>query len=341
MRRYVIFLACAAVSAMGAPTGWMLNPIGDARTARLMGDIPRTDLREKGLVTVKLPTGQWNELTFTFWLRHFSTNATIKVGNYYQTIHLNYCPEPMRKGLPDELDGAGGWGDPDGVDVDGSLAIPYTFTPHWSYTNRVHATPDGKAVYGAYTINAVVTNEMGLSLGGEEHLLVPGTNVFNSYGGPSPYVTLTGSGNVQVGMSKLYWHEYFSRINGVNDESDGMKLTASSIVTNEMVFVSCRLTLNSTEHYTHDGMIHWEGNDVQGLYVTNSLPMNPSCRAFDSRGDYRVGLIGLGSAPDMTQIDLFDFRIHTWWLTDDDLQRTFQNGKQELIRRGIPKHKGY
>mgnify|MGYP000856270736 CR=1 FL=1 len=43
----------------------------------------------------------------------------------------------------------------------------------------------------------------------------------------------------------------------------------------------------------------------------------------------------------MNEIDLFDFRVHTWWLDDSELMRTMQNGKQELLRRGIPKNKEF
>ena len=87
-------------------------------------------------------------------------------------------------------------------------------------------------------------------------------------------------------------------------------------------------------------MTHWDGNDVQGQTFTNSFPQNPSCRALSSRGDYKVGLVGLWNH-DSLLIDLFDFRVHTWWMTEEELSQTRQNGKQELIRRGIPKNKEF
>ncbi len=74
--------------------------------------------------------------------------------------------------------------------------------------------------------------------------------------------------------------------------------------------------------------------------VTNSLPLNPACRSLSSRGDYKVGLIGLGQDARLL-VDIFDFRVHTWWLDDSELMRTMQNGKQELLRRGIPKNKEF
>lgn len=333
----VILLVLPAVS---SPARWHVSPLGDARKAWVMNDIPIDALFAAGQVAVKIPEGKWNELSFSFWVRHFSTNALVDPGKYYRTIVLRYCPEPLQRNLPDELAGAGGWGTAEGVDVSGSLVLPYTFSPHWTYTNRVMNVPKKEAQYGVYTVNAICDAPMGLSLGGREHVLKAGTNEVNSYGGPSPYVTITGNGVVKLGMSKLYWHEYFMRINGVAEE-DVMFLTASSIVTNEMVFVSCRMRLNDTEHITRDGLIHWDGNDVQGRLDTHSLPANPSVRAFDSRGDYTVGLIGLGSPHEELLTDFFDFRVHAWWLTDEQLLQVQRNGKVEMIRRGIPKHKGY
>lgn len=334
---------CAAAS-FGTAMPWIVHPIGDARKAWVKYDIPRNALWNGGKVGFELPPGEWNDITATFWVRNFSTNSAISTVKVYQTIGLTYCPEAIQRNLPDALDGAGGWGVPGGVAVSGSLAIPLAMEPHWSYTNRVWTdTIRHNDIYqhGVYTVNAIVTNTMGLSVGGVEHTLTPGTNVFNTLGGPSPYVTLTGSGNVQVGVSRLYWHEYFDRINGVAEsETEASTFTRESIVTNEMVFVSCRIHLADDGHWTRDDMVHWDGNDVQGKLVTNSLPLNPACRALSSKGDYKVGLIGLGS-DDRLLVDIFDFRVHTWWLDDSELMRTMQNGKQELLRRGIPKNKEF
>lgn len=339
----VTFAMLCAAASFGAAVPWIVHPIGDARKAWVKYDIPRNALWNGGKVSFELPTGNWNDVTATFWIRNFSTNAAISTVKVYQTIGLTYCPEPLQRNLPDALGGAGGWGVPGGTNVSGSLAIPLAMEPHWTYTNRVTDTirDDDVHRWGVYSVNAIVDAQMGLSIGGVEHALSVGTNAFNSYGGPSPYVTLTGSGNVQVGVSRLHWHEYFDRINGVAEvEGEASTFTGSSIVTNEMVFVSCRLHLDDSGHWTRDDMVHWDGNDVQGKLVTNSLPLNPSCRALSSKGDYKVGLIGLGH-DDRLLMDIFDFRVHTWWLDDSELMRTMQNGKQELLRRGIPKNKEF
>lgn len=336
-------MLCAAASCLGAPTQWLVSPLGDARKAWVKYDIPRNALWNGGKVSFEIPAGNWNDVTATFWIRNFSTNAAVSTLNVYQTIGLTYCPEPLQRNLPDALDGAGGWGVPGGVAVSGSLAIPLAMEPHWSYTNRVQNTvpSNDKNRFGVYSVNAIVDAPMGLSIGGVEHVLTPGTNSFNSYGGPSPYVTITGSGNVQVGVSRMYWHEYFDRINGVAESiEEASTFTRESIVTNEMVFVSCRIHLDESGHWTRDDMVHWDGNDVQGKTVTNSLPLNPACRSLSSRGDYKVGLVGLGS-DDRLLVDVFDFRVHSWWLSDSELAQTRLNGKQELIRRGIPKNKEY
>lgn len=337
MKLTLILLTCC-VSVFAASTVWQVSPLGDARKAVVRYDVPQKDL-SAGAFTFEIPKGEWNDITATYWIRNRSTNSLTIPQNYYQTIQLNYCPEPIQRALPDELAEAGGWGVAGGVDVVGSLVIPYTFAPHWSYTNRVVDVPRDGNQYGAYTINAVVDAPMGLSLGGVEHTLAAGTNVFNSYGGPSSYVTITGNGKVQIGMSKLYWHQYFHRINGVADTENNL-LTKDSIVTNEIVFVTCRIHLDATSHWTHDSLIHYDGNDVQGHVVTNSMPLNPACRALSSKGDYKTGVMGLGSDPEF-QVDIFDFRVHTWLLTDEEIQRTFRNGKEEILRRGIPKNKGY
>ena len=140
----------------------------------------------------------------------------------------------------------------------------------------------------------------------------------------------------------MYWHQYFDRINGVATEEGGhLALTAASIVTNEIVMVSCRMHLDGTSHYTRDDMLHFDGGLPQGRTDTNALPANPSCRAFDSRGDYAVGLIGLGDAPDHLSVEIFDFRVHPWWLSDEEVQRTYRNGKEEIQRRGWPVNKGW
>ena len=332
-------VATIAVYATAVSTRWLVSPLGDARKAWVKSDIPRSALWNGGKVSFEIPEGEWNDITATFWIRNFSTNAAISTEIVWQTIGLTYCPETLNRGMPDELNGLGGWG-VGGVNVNGSLVIPMTMEPHWTYTNRVMASPTTSDAnrFGAYSINAIVTNEIGLSIGGVEHVLMAGTNSFNSYGGASPFVTITGSGNVQIGISRMYWHEYFDRINGVASEENEMMLAQSSTVTNEMVFVSCRIHLDDAGHWTQDSMTHWDGNDVQGKTVTNSLPANPSCRALSSRGDYKVGLIGLGS-DDRLLVDVFDFRVHSWWLSETELSQTRLNGKQEMIRRGTPKNK--
>ena len=338
MMRLILTFSLLAGVAQAIPQQWHVNPIGDARKAMHIGDITRDRLAGGGLLEVEIPQGKWEDLTFTYWMRHGWGSSSIDPEKYYQTVHLVYCPEPIQRNLPDALEGAGGWGVEGGVEVEGALIIPYEYALHWTYTNRVFGDIRDPYTHGVYSVNAICSAPMGLSLGGVEHTLQEGTNSFNSYGGWEDHVTITGSGNVQLGISQMYWHEYFSRINGVADPDNEMFLSKESIITNEMVFVSCRMKLNDVEHKTHDSMIHWEGNDVQGKTVTNSLPKNPDCRAFDSRGHYRVGLIGLGAQPEKTTVDLFDFRIHPWWLTDEDLQRTFRNGKEEMARRGIAKH---
>lgn len=340
MKISILVICLFAVVCMAVPTRWIASPLGDARKAWAKFDIPRSALWNGGKVSFEIPVGEWNDITTTFWIRNFSTNAAVSARTVYQTIGLTYCPEAQRRSLPDALDGAGGWG-VGGTNVTGSLVIPFVMEPHWTYTNRVVASPTASDEnrFGVYSVNAIVTNEMGLSIGGVERVLTPGTNSFNSYGGPSPYVTITGSGNVQIGISRTYWHEYFDRINGVSEsEGEASVFTGSSIVTNEMVFVSCRIHLDESGHWTQDSMTHWDGNDVQGETITNSLPLNPSCRALSSRGDYKVGLIGLGS-DDRLLVDVFDFRVHSWWLSEAELSQTRLNGKEELIRRGIPKNK--
>lgn len=336
----VVLLVVAAT--VGALPFWpSFNPIGDARKAREVLTVPQADL-SGGNFSFEIPEGEWNDLSITFWLRNSSTNALSLPQSYYQTTQLFYCPEPLQKALPDELDGDGGWGVAGGVDVVGSLVIPYDFTPHWSYTNVLISTAphtSDESLYGAYTINAIVDTPMGVSLGGMEHVLSVGTNVFNSVGGPSDFVTITGQGNVQIGMSKLYWHEHFSRINGVED--DNMMLERYSLVTNEIVFVSYTLHLDAESHWTRGMLLHYDGNDTLGQTVTNTLPLNPDCRAFSSRGSYGAGLMGLGPPDKNLQVDIWDFRVHTWELTPEQQQQTFRNGKEELIRRGIPKRKGY
>ena len=347
MKILTLLLVSFALTSQAIPSGnWWVNNIGDARVANHYDGLMPVDLRSGGMVNYPIPEGKWHDITLTFWIRLYCpTNTDFTASRYYRTPRLEYCPEAIQRNMPDALEGLGGWG-VGGVNVAGSLVIPLEMTPDASYTNvsETIRTNDPNR-YGAYTVNAIVTNEMGLSIGGVEHVLTSGTNSFNSYGGPSPFVTITGSGNVQVGISRMYWHQYFTRINGVIDHDEEGKeiafLTTRSIVTNELVMVSCRMHLDETSHYMRDDMLHIEDGYPSGRMDTNSLPANPSCRAFDSRGDYAVGLIGLGTPGDHLATEIFDFRVHSWWLTDEDIQRTFYNGKEEMLRRGWSTNKGW
>lgn len=339
----LVALALALV-AVAAPMSWYVSPLGDARKAALQEGIRTEFLWCGNKASFSLPQGKWNDVTVTFWTRLSATNE-FDVINALQTVGLTYSPEAIQRNLPDELAGGAGWGVDGGTNVSGSLSLPYTFTPHPSYSNLFANVAGTVGEFGCYTINAVVTNAIGISLGGIEHTLTPGTNIFNSYAGPSPYFTITGSGNVKIGMSKMRWHQYFDRINGVieKDEygNDTAYFTRNSMISNELVFVSCRMHLDSSSHYTRDDMFHYLGNYPLGKTITNALPDNPSCRAFDSRGDYKVGYAGIGrlAAYESIRVDFFDGRVHTRWLSDEELQRTYRNGKEEIERRLIPRFK--
>ena len=68
---------------------------------------------------MEIPKGKWEDLTFTYWMRHGWGTSSVDPAQYYQTVHLVYCPEPIQRNLPDALEGAGGWGVEGGVEVDG------------------------------------------------------------------------------------------------------------------------------------------------------------------------------------------------------------------------------
>lgn len=324
----ITILLLASVTAFAA---WRVSPLGDARKGGLQVDVPSESI-PGGMVDVILPTGKWNDVTVTAWMR-LTSGTPQPMEAYMRTSALFYTAGATQKKAADLLNGSGGWGGA-ALSVVGSHVIPFAFTGE----TNVHISAGYPR--GVYFVNAECSTDMGLSLGGKEFALATGTNSFNAEPGPSDNIAITGSGNIRLGIAKAKFSQFYMRINGVTEHSGGIvKFSRESTMTNELVFLSFRMHLDDTLHYTRDDLIHYDGNDFQGITITNSLPDDGRVRAFDSDGMYRVGHFGL-AYDSQVKTDIFDTRIFTRWLTDSELQQIYRNGKEEVLRRGIPKHRG-
>lgn len=321
---FVLLLpGCVLCADLGLQVGSVLHD------ARFGCDVRAIDYYagQPGMVDVGIPSGEWKDLTFTLWVRLTSTNASDNLFFNLITTGMCYCPEPVRRSAPDLLTGACGY--PVGTNLSSAASFDLVFSHEGGYC------PSNVFDRGCYTVSGWASNAVTVILGGNEMTLGPGCFNRNAEPGPSDGVVVDGTGLCSVAVSRLHAHQVFSFIDGVRDDQSGL-FTAGSVVTNELVFVSFRLSFltESLYHRTDLWRVDFSNTVVQEFF--EDLPDDPAVRAFSSQGFYRIGLSGM-SPTQKNRFDVFDVRCYSRFLSDSELLRVYDNGLLEIGRRGIPR----
>ena len=312
----VLAIPSAAVTRMG-----LVRMPSVFRDARLGVELTATNqLRIQ--FGVEVPPGRHQALTVTAWLRLKPEVA----GNHMWTTYAFWCPSAIDRSNPDLLNGAGGFG-AGGTNLTaagGSVTVadfPFaTYADHPDVTNRYPR--------GVYTIAGTSAQQITVTVGGTDVTVGPGAFNCNAVPGPSDSVVITGAGVAEVGVCKTPCYRFFSAIDGVQDDQ---MLSKASIVTNEIAMCTWRFRCE-------EGLQIYKSN-LGRIGAFNDLSItqtNGACGGYDWKGHYEVGLMGLGEPIYPMTFDLYDARVFTWWLTDDELDRVHLNGVEEIGRRGIP-----
>lgn len=316
----------SAVCAHAAQPLWF-NHLGDARNA--FGTYRFnyvTNCAFPGTIDVKLPEGEYNSVTFTMWARFMTTNDSQMLR---RATMAHWIPE-IRRTAPDITEGAFGY--PGGTNLDAAVSIPYTFTRHEG------EYPDAVFPRGCYTIAGWCSNTITVTMGGKEITFPPGEFNKNAEPGEADDIIVSGGGLASVGISKMYPHEMFSVHGGVFDDGE-MLFNSESVVTNELIFLAYRILLNQTSHVYRADLYHFDWDDQPGITNELKMPDDTTVRILSSKGLYRFGFTGHGSLDEEWELEIFDPRLHTRWIRDDELERIYQNGMEEIERRGVPRWK--
>jgi hypothetical protein len=188
---------------------------------------------------------------------------------------------------------------------------------------------------GVYTLAGWSSNVVTVTLGGNDVILGPGEFNKNAIPGPSDSVVISGAGLCSIGISRTPDSQFFWQIDGVKEEN-APYYTTDTIVTNELCFCTWRFRLDGSNHLYRADLVHYDAGHPYGLLKTNEMPR--AARIFSKNGIYRVGLAGIGNDLGVA-VETFDTRMCPWWLSDAEILRCFDNGKEEIIRRGIPRWK--
>lgn len=326
MRRLAVIAACAALAIPSAAVtrmGMMRMP-SVYRDARMGVELTATN-QNRVQFTVQIPPGVHQAFTVTAWLR---LKPEVD-GSHARTTYAFWCPDAIDRSNPDLLNGAGGFGAGGTNLTAAGGSVTVANFPFAGYSD--HPAVAGRWPKGVYTIAGASTNEITVSLGGEDVSVGPGPFNVNAVPGPSDSVVITGAGVVEVGISRTPCHRFFSAIDGVVGVGDGNKWSRDSIVTNEIAMCTWRFRCE-------EGAQIYQGNlgRIGAFNDLSTLQTNGVCGGYDWRGHYEVGLMGLGEPIYPMTYDLYDARVFTRWLTDAELDRVHRNGVQEIMRRGIP-----
>lgn len=310
--------AFGSFATVGASKLTQASVYGDSRYA--------SERRETNLFNilfpVQLPTGRHQAFTVVAWMRAVDPQT-----NQFQAItQAFWCPDPQQKSNPDLLAGAGGHG-AGGTNLTalgGSITVA-------SFPFSGYAQPDVTNTWpkGVYTLDGWSSNAVTVALGGTDYVLGPGLFHRNAEPGPAASVVISGTGMVSIGISKTPCYRYFNEVDGVVDE--GGFLTPESLVTNELVMLTWRFRVDGSNQLYRSDLGRMAAFNELSQWTTNVMSESG---AYDSRGDYRVGLSGF--KPNALDIDIFDARVLPWWLSDAELDRIHNNGMSEIQRRGIP-----
>ena len=325
MRRLAVIAACAALAIPAAAVTRMglVRMPSVFRDARLGVEISATN-QYRIQFGVEVPPGRHEALTVTAWLRLKPETA----GNHMWTTYAFWCPDHINRSNPDLLAGAGGFGAGGTNLTAAGGSVTVADFPFAAYAE--HPDVAGKWPRGVYTIAGTSAQEITVTLGGTDTTVGPGPFNVNAVPGPSDSVSITGAGVAEVGISRTPCHRFFSAIDGVID-SGVQKWTAASIVTNELAMCTWRFRCEGGQQLYQSNL-----GRIGAFNDLSIMRTNGACAGYDWKGHYEVGLMGLGELVYPMTYDLYDARVFTWWLTDDELDRVHLNGVQEIGRRGIP-----
>lgn len=323
MRRLAVIAACAALAIPSAAVtrmGMMRMP-SVYRDARMGVELTATN-QNRVQFTVQIPPGVHQAFTVTAWLR---LKPEVAVDHMWMTYAF-WCPDAIDRSNPDLLNGAGGFG-AGGTNLTaagGSVTVadfPFsTYADHPDVTNRYPR--------GVYTIAGTSAQEITVSLGGTDTTVGPGAFNCNAVPGPSDSVVITGAGVAEVGISRTPCNRFYSTINMVGGVD---YLMHSFFVTNELVMCSWRFKCEGGQQLYQSNLGH-----IGAFNDLSIMQTNGACGGYSGDGFYEVGLMGLGEPVYPMTYDLYDARVFTWWLSDDELDRVHLNGVQEIGRRKIP-----
>ncbi|MFZ4394146.1 MAG: hypothetical protein ACOYOU_00810 [Kiritimatiellia bacterium] len=320
----VIYLVLAMVPSLMATAFLQPSVYGDSRlgSLRLLTNETRCDIR----ASVQLPYGRHQGFTVCGWFRIKAYGGTANL-----TTFAFWCPEKIQYANPDLLAGVGGHGVPSGTNltaVGGSIVVPFfPFTP---YTNPDVSPISNQWSRGVYTLAGWASNALTVTLGGADIILGPGEFTRNAIPGPAASVILSGSGPVDVGISKTPCHRFFTELDGVI--SSNLMFSAASCISTEITFCVWRFQVSGSNQLYRSDIGRLAAFNETSQIRTNSLP--PGGAFFDSGGYYTVGFQGFSAPP--YDVDLFDTRVFPWCLSDAELERIHYNGVEEITRRGIP-----
>lgn len=321
---WIASLTLAALTAAGVMVDLRAPMRGDARMGTEL-EYSLTNI----MFSVEIPENNCHAFTVCGWFRLRYLNER------WITTAAYYTPESIQTSNPDLLAGAAGypadgnWQAAVGTNLTtagGTIAIAsFPWQPY------VPGPSSNNWPRGVYTLAGWTSNEMTVSLGGNNVTVSAGTFNLNAIPGSSNAVIVTGTGLICLGVSRTPDAQFFMNIDGV---ASNQTLTADSIVTNEISFCAWRFKLNDTEHIYQSNLVRMDATDCLGLTQTNEMPR--SARSFSSKGRYSVGFTGVGTGQYGIDVDLFDVRVLKGYLTDDELCRIHANGVTEIQRRGIP-----
>lgn len=245
----------------------------------------------------------------------------------FVTTMASYTPEPVTPSNPDLA--AGAFGYPAGTNLTGTLTVdPFAWQPYAAGTVYSNKWPRG-----VYTVAGWSSNAVTVTVGGTPVTLGPGAFNRNVIPASGASVTVAGTGQAAVGVSRTPAHQFFGGVDGVV-ANDGINvLTAESTVSNTYKFCAWRIRLDDTTHVYRSDMA--DAARAECLGVTTGQPMPASQRILSASGIYRLGFFGFHLGTNMT-VEAFDARAFHRWLSDDELCRIHANGLQEIVRRGIP-----
>jgi len=235
---------------------------------------------------------------------------------------LSYTPEAVQWSNPDLLEGA--WAH--GVEGGTNLVTAFNFVgfPFSTYTNHPSVTNTWK--WGVYTVSGWSSNAVTLNLGGIDFAIGPGTFNRNCIAGGSGACILTGTGLVSIGISKTPCHRFYSAtMNRSFSDFTAFQGIANS---NGLTFLIMRMRSDLTNHI-FDVSLRTTNSTWLTFSGTNACPSR-----FSSEGIYQLWMFGPQNSPSKIE-KTFDWRILPWRISDDERDRVYQNGFDEVLRRGL------